>query len=78
VSNQSSFRGVDELPIVLSVIQLAQVLGVSRSTAYALIASGEVRAVRVHGRRLVIPKTAVQDFLECRSPINPITDNDSR
>ncbi len=45
----------DELPIMLSVPQLASVLGISRSGAYALVRSEGFPALKI-GSRIVIPK----------------------
>jgi len=48
--------------LTLSVDEAAQVLGISRTTAYECVRTGELRAVRL-GRRLVIPKAAIADLL---------------
>lgn len=46
-----------------TVTEAAHVLGISRSTAYELVASGELPAVRL-GRRWVVPMRAVDDLVE--------------
>ena len=49
------YTSYDELPIMLSVPQLASVLGISRSGAYALVRSEGFPALKI-GSRIVIPK----------------------
>ncbi len=48
--------------LTFSVSEAARVLGISRTTAYECVRTGELRAVRL-GRRLVIPKVAITDLL---------------
>ena len=55
-------RSFDDLPLVLRVDDLMPVLDIGRNTAYELIRSGQIRSIRV-GRKLRIPKQAVEDFL---------------
>ena len=58
----TKFRSLDDLPLVLRVDDLMSVLDIGRNTAYELIRSGQIRSVRV-GRKLRIPKQAVEEFL---------------
>jgi excisionase family DNA binding protein len=46
---------------LLSVDEVAEILGVGRTTVYGLLGSSELRSMRVRGRRL-IPRSAVDDF----------------
>ena len=55
--------GSVSLPVLLSVKQVAQSLGVSRSKVYELIASHELEAFRPGGR-IRIPTRAVAELLE--------------
>ena len=50
-----TYTSYDELPIMLSVPQLAAALGISRSGAYALVRSEGFPALKI-GSRIVIPK----------------------
>jgi excisionase family DNA binding protein len=44
----------DEAPVaLLSVREAARALGVSRSTAYLMVADGSLRSVKLRGRRFV-------------------------
>ena len=58
----TKFRSLDDLPLVLRVEDLMPVLDIGRNTAYELVRSGQIRSVRI-GRKLRIPKQAVEDFL---------------
>ena len=58
----TKFRSLDELPLVLRVEDLMPVLDIGRNAAYELVRSGQIRSVRI-GRKLRIPKQAVEDFL---------------
>jgi excisionase family DNA binding protein len=51
---------------VWTVSEAAVLLGVSRAHAYELVARGQLRHVRL-GRRVVIPKRAVDELLEART-----------
>jgi excisionase family DNA binding protein len=52
-------------PDVVSISQVTEMLGLSKSMVYHLLQNNEMRHVRV-GKRYVIPKTAIIDFLEKR------------
>lgn len=49
------YTSYDELPIMLSVPQLASALGISRSGAYTLVRSEDFPALKI-GSRIVVPK----------------------
>lgn len=55
-------RGV---PLVLRVEELVGLLSISRSTAYALVRSGQIRSIRI-GRSYRIPREAVKEYLAQR------------
>lgn len=48
---------------VLTVPEVAQALGISRSLAYQLIASGQLPHIRL-GKRIVIPRSSINRILE--------------
>ena len=62
----TKFRSFDDLPLVLRVEDLMPVLDIGRNTAYELVRSGQIRSVRL-GRKLRIPKQAVEYFLAGKS-----------
>lgn len=47
-------------PLTLTVTEAGNLLGVSRSTAYELVRSGELESIRLR-RRLVVPVAAIAD-----------------
>ncbi len=55
---------IDELPEILTVAELAKFLRQSRNSAYALVAAGAIRSVRVGERAIRVPKGALIDFLQ--------------
>lgn len=54
----------------MTVEEAARVLGISRSSAYECVRRGELRAVRL-GRRLVVPRLAVDQLLAGDRPTTP-------
>ena len=50
-----TYMSYDELPIMLSVPQLASMLGISRSGAYTLARSEGFPSLKI-GSRIVVPK----------------------
>ena len=60
-----------EEALTLSVEHAARLLGVSRATAYRLVRSGELRAVRV-GRRVLVLKKPLMEMLEAEEDASPL------
>ena len=54
---------LNNYPDVMTVEQLAEVLGIGKNSAYALIKSHEVGSRRI-GRKIIIPKSCVIDYLQ--------------
>lgn len=52
-------------PIAYSVTDAAALLGIGRTTAYDLIATGELRACKV-GSRTLVSRRALEDFVAAR------------
>jgi len=48
--------------LVYDVNELISLLGISRSSAYEAVRSGQIPSLRI-GRRIVIPKTALDAWL---------------
>lgn len=53
---------MERIPLVLTVNQLADILGVGRNTAYGIVRSGQIPSVRV-GRQIRISRGALMNFL---------------
>ncbi len=49
------YKSYDELPLMLSVPEVAAVLGISRAGAYELVRSAGFPALKI-GSRIVVPK----------------------
>lgn len=59
----TEYTSIDQLPLVLSVEQLAAVLGIGINSAYQLVRSGQVGSIRI-GRQYKIPKSALEIYLK--------------
>jgi excisionase family DNA binding protein len=54
---------IEQIPrALISVSEAARVIGVSRSFAYELVASGHLTSVRL-GRRVLVPISAIDDLV---------------
>lgn len=53
--------------LALTVEEAGQLLGISRTLAYGLVARGELPAVRL-GRRIVVPRKALEELLAPPAP----------
>lgn len=54
------------LPLVLSVSELADVLQIGRNSAYYLVRSGQIRCIRI-GRSIRIPQAALLEYLDLKT-----------
>ncbi|HIS51603.1 MAG TPA: helix-turn-helix domain-containing protein [Candidatus Onthomonas avicola] len=54
------------LPLVLSVSKLADVLQIGRNSAYYLVRSGQIRCIRI-GRSIRIPQAALLEYLDLKT-----------
>ena len=57
------YRSWDEVPLTLTVAEVARVLGISRSSGYRLIERGRIKAVRLSQRKLVVSKQELHRVL---------------
>lgn len=57
------YKSFDELPIMLSVNQLANVLGISRTSSYDLVRSKDFPSITI-GSRIVIPKDELMIWIQ--------------
>ena len=60
----------DEERMTLSIEEAAMRLGISRALAYELVRRGELPRLRL-GRRIVIPRKALEAFVEASTPAVP-------
>ena len=57
------FRSYEELPLMLSVPEMAVALGISRAGAYELVRTEGFPALKI-GSRIVIPKDELQEWVK--------------
>ena len=55
-------RPLDELPDVLTPMEVAEVLRIGRNSVYENLRIGTIPSIKI-GRRLLIPKAILLDFL---------------
>ena len=56
------YRTLDDVPLVVSVPELARILRVSRNTAYAMVRCGQIRSTRA-GVQIRVPKKEIEKYL---------------
>lgn len=66
---QSIYKSYDELPLMLSVPEVAAVLGISRAGAYELARSSGFPALSI-GTRIVVPKRKFIKWIESKASEN--------
>ena len=57
------FKSYEELPLMLSVLDMAAVLGISRAGAYELVRTEGFPALKI-GTRIVIPKDKLKEWVD--------------
>ena len=62
----SIYTSYDELPLMLSVAEVAAVLGISRAGAYELVHGNEFPALKI-GSRIVVPKDKFLAWIDANS-----------
>ena len=60
------YTSYDELPLLLNVNQLADLLGVSDSSVYELIQEDDFPSVRI-GKRIVVPKDELRKWISAHT-----------
>ena len=61
--NEAKYKSYEELPLMLSVPQVADVLGIGRASAYELARSEGFPTIAI-GSRIVIPKDKFIEWVE--------------
>ena len=64
--NKSKYTNYDDLPLMLSVPDVASVLGISRAGAYELVRSDGFPSLRI-GSRIVVPKEKFIDWINANT-----------
>lgn len=60
---KETFKSYEDLPLMLSVPEMAAALGISRAGAYELARSEGFPVLRI-GNRIVIPKDKLQEWVD--------------
>ena len=58
-----TYRAIDELPLMLSITQVASVLNISRTSAYELAHGKNFPAVLI-GSRLIVPRDRLVAWID--------------
>lgn len=66
--NKTKYTNYDDLPLMLSVPNVASVLGISRAGAYELVRSDGFPALRI-GSRIVVPKEKLIDWINANTRV---------
>ena len=61
---KSMYKSKDELPMFLSVMDLADLLGISRSSAYELVNEEEFPKLKIVQGRTIIPRDRLLEWLD--------------
>ena len=59
---QSPVKSIESLPLLMSVSDAQNALGLGRNSIYALLRSGRLKSIRV-GRIYKIPRAALEEYL---------------
>lgn len=61
--NENFYKSYDELPLMLSVQEIAKVLGIAESSAYELMHSKDFPVIKICSR-MVVPKEKFCEWVE--------------
>ena len=61
---QSMFKSKDELPMFLSVMDVANLLGISRASAYELVREDNFPKLKIVQGRTIIPRDRLLEWLD--------------
>ena len=62
--DDSKLKSFENLPLVLRIDDLMQLLGIGRNSAYDLVHPNQLHVIRV-GRQIRIPRDEIIRFLSC-------------
>lgn len=62
---ENNYKNYSELPLTLSVPEVAAVLGISRAGAYKLVHSASFPKVKI-GKRILVPKDKLIEWLDAQ------------
>jgi len=65
----NTYRNLSDLPLMLSVPEVAKVLGISRAGAYELVRSDSFPKIRI-GNRIVVPRDKFIAWIDAQTEIS--------
>ncbi len=65
---KNTYKSYSELPLTLSVLEVAAVLGISRAGAYELVRSESFPKIKI-GNRIVVPKDKFIAWMDEQSEV---------
>jgi len=63
---KTTFKGLDELPVTLNAMDVANALGISRANAYILMNSKEFPTLHI-GKRMIVSKDKLIKWIDMNS-----------
>lgn len=67
---QSQYKNKDELPLFLSVMDVAKLLGISRASAYELAREENFPKLKIVQGRTIIPRDKLLEWLDEQTRFN--------
>ena len=64
---QSMFKSKEELPMFLTVMDVANLLGISRASAYELVREDNFPKLKIVQGRTIIPRDRLLEWLDRKS-----------
>ena len=61
---QSMYKSKEELPMFLTVMDVANLLGISRASAYELVREGNFPKLKIVQGRTIIPRDRLLEWLD--------------
>ena len=65
----NTYRNFSDLPLMLSVPEVAKVLGISRAGAYELVHSDSFPKIRI-GNRIVVPRDKFIAWIDAQTEVS--------
>jgi len=65
----NTYRDFSELPLMLSVPEVAKVLGISRAGAYELVRADSFPKIRI-GNRIVVPRDKFIQWIDTQTEVS--------
>ena len=69
---QSMFKSKDELPMFLTVMDVANLLGISRASAYELVREDNFPKLKIVQGRTIIPRDRLLEWLDEQTRYNEL------